>query len=149
MPWDGGRAAGRCLLSLFPFMRQKPLLLCSGNSSSGLGDGPGLPWASLLLYSVDMISFPLPLVPIGHGHRALRSGGHLVAGGGVLYCRVQEAWGLEEASRPHVYSQAVSSSIDRSTAVGALRCFCIWLRMLDTFSCQVLPRSKGAQRKHE
>lgn len=149
MPWDGGGAAGRCLLSFFPFMRQKPLLLCSGHSSSGLGAGPRLPWASLLLYLADMISFSLPLVHIGHGQRTLRSGGHLVAGGGVLHCRVQEAEGLEEASGPHVYSQAVSSSIDRSTAVGALRCFCIWLRMLDTFSCQVLPRSKGAQRKHE
>lgn len=146
MPRDGGWAAGRCFLSLFPFMRQKPLLLWSGHSSSGLRAGPRLPWASLLLYSADMISFPLPLVPIGHGHR---SGWHLVAGGGVLRCRVQEAWGLEEVSLPYVYSQAVSSSIDRSTAVGALRCFCIWLRMLDTFSCQVLPRSKGAQRKHE
>lgn len=47
------------------------------------------------------------------------------------------------------YSQAVSSSADSRTAVGPLRCFCIWLRMSATFSCQVPPGSKGAQRKHK
>lgn len=133
---------------------REPLPLCSAHSSDGLWAGSSWLWASWFSSSADMISCPLILlVPTGHGHGIHGPHGYMVIEGRSPVLQGHEAWGLGKLKCPPVstspYSQAVSSSADRRTAVGPLRCFCIWLRMSDTFSFQVLPRSKGAQRKHK